>query len=44
MPNRLWPMVIFPPGKFHMVDDFTGTRISIVINPWDITRYKYPRI
>ena len=35
-------MVIFPPGKFHMVDDFTGTRISIVINPWDITRYKYP--
>ena len=37
-------MVIFPPGKFHMVDDFTGTRISIVINPWDITRYKYPEV
>ena len=34
-------MVIFPPGKFHMVERFLGTRISMVINPWDARKYKY---
>ena len=35
-------MVIFPPGKFHMVEDFCGERYSFVINPWDSVKYKYP--
>ena len=34
-------MVIFPAGKFHMVEDFTGTRMSMVINPWDARKYKH---
>ena len=34
-------MIIFPPGKFHMVERFWGTRISMVINPWDARKYKY---
>ncbi len=30
--NRL---VIFPPGKYHTVEDFTGKRVSLLVNPWD---------
>jgi len=30
--NRL---IIFGPGKKHYVKDFTGTRISVNINPWN---------
>ena len=39
--NRI---VMFPAGKFHMVEDFTGTRISMVVNPWDISNYKYSQV
>ncbi len=28
-------MVIFAPGVYHNVEDFTGERIAMVINPWD---------
>ena len=28
-------MVIFAPGVFHNVEDFTGERIAMIINPWD---------
>ena len=28
-------MVIFAPGISHYVEDFTGDRISMLINPWD---------
>tara|TARA_A100001201_G_C3986395_1_gene170249 strand:- start:47 stop:544 length:498 start_codon:yes stop_codon:yes gene_type:complete len=28
-------MVIFAPGLPHYVEDFTGDRVSILINPWD---------
>lgn len=28
-------MVIFPPGVFHYVEEFTGERISFLINPWN---------
>lgn len=38
-PNR---MIIFPPGKFHNVNSFTGKRVTLVINPWDVSKYKYP--
>lgn len=30
--NRL---VIFPPGKYHTVENFKGNRISLLVNPWD---------
>ena len=30
--NRL---VLFPPGKYHTVEDFTGKRVSLLVNPWD---------
>ena len=30
--NRL---VIFSPGKNHYVQPYTGTRISMLVNPWD---------
>jgi hypothetical protein len=30
--NRL---VLFPPGKYHAVEDFTGKRVSLLVNPWD---------
>ena len=30
--NRL---VIFSPGKYHYVEPYTGTRISMLVNPWD---------
>ena len=32
--NRL---VIMSPGMWHYVEEFTGTRISFLINPWDKT-------
>lgn len=28
-------MVIFPPGTVHYVEEFTGERTSILVNPWD---------
>jgi hypothetical protein len=34
--------VMFSPGKFHTVNEFTGKRISMIINPWNISKYKYP--
>jgi hypothetical protein len=34
-------MVMFSAGKFHMVNSFTGNRITLVINPWDVSKYKY---
>jgi len=36
-------MVLFSPGKFHSVNSFTGKRVTLVINPWDINNYKYPK-
>lgn len=30
--NRL---IIFPPGYYHYVEEFTGIRHSILVNPWD---------
>jgi hypothetical protein len=36
-------MVLFSPGKFHTVNSFTGKRIALVINPWDVSKYKYPQ-
>ena len=30
--NRL---VIFSPGKYHYVQPYTGTRISMLVNPWN---------
>ena len=30
--NRL---VLFPPGKYHAVEDFTGKRVSLLVNPWN---------
>ena len=30
--NRL---VVFGPGILHGVEDFTGTRVAVAINPWD---------
>jgi len=30
--NRL---VIFPPGVIHYVEEFSGERTSILLNPWD---------
>jgi hypothetical protein len=27
-------VVIFPPGIWHKVDDFSGERVSILVNPW----------
>jgi hypothetical protein len=30
--NRL---IIFSPGIWHNVEEFTGERVSIIINPWD---------
>ncbi len=32
--NRL---VMMSPGMWHSVEEFTGTRISFLINPWDKT-------
>jgi len=34
-------MIIFPPGKFHTVNLFSGKRISLIVNPWDVSKYKY---
>ena len=28
-------MVIFPPGICHYVEDFSGERVSILVNPWN---------
>ena len=28
-------MVIFPPGVFHYVEEFTGERTSFLVNPWN---------
>jgi len=28
-------MVIFPPGTMHYVEEFTGKRTSILVNPWN---------
>lgn len=28
-------VVIFSPGMWHKVDDFSGERISILVNPWN---------
>lgn len=36
-------MIMFSPGKFHTVNSFTGKRITMIINPWDISKYKYPQ-
>jgi hypothetical protein len=36
-------VVMFSPGKFHTVNKFTGKRISMIINPWDASKYKYPK-
>lgn len=36
--NRI---VMFPAGMFHAVNSFAGNRISMIINPWDISKYKY---
>lgn len=36
-------MVLFSPGKFHTVNSFTGKRVTLVINPWNINKYKYPK-
>lgn len=30
--NRL---VIFPPGKYHTVENYQGKRVSLLVNPWD---------
>ena len=30
--NRL---VIFPPGKYHTVENIKGNRISLLVNPWN---------
>ena len=30
--NRL---VIFPPGKYHTVENFKGKRVSLLVNPWN---------
>ncbi len=30
--NRL---VLFPPGKYHTVENFTGKRVSLLVNPWN---------
>jgi hypothetical protein len=35
--NRL---VVFSPGLYHGVEEFTGTRTSININPWNTELYK----
>jgi hypothetical protein len=35
--------IMFSSGKFHTVNEFTGKRISMIINPWDISKYKYPQ-
>ncbi len=32
-------MVIFPPGKYHYVQPFQGQRVSLLINPWDKSKY-----
>ena len=28
-------LIIFPPGKYHKVEQFKGTRKSLLINPWN---------
>ena len=33
-------VIIFPPGVYHFVEDFTGGRTSILVNPWDKFLYK----
>jgi hypothetical protein len=30
-------MIIFPPGIKHFVEEFSGERISLLVNPWDYT-------
>lgn len=35
-------MVIFTGSKFHYVQEYTGTRLSLIINPWDGSKYLYP--
>ena len=30
--NRL---VLFPPGKYHTVENYKGKRVSLLVNPWD---------
>tara|TARA_B100001996_G_scaffold227357_1_gene175113 strand:- start:88 stop:615 length:528 start_codon:yes stop_codon:yes gene_type:complete len=37
--NRL---IIFPPQKKHYVGEFMGKRSSIIVNPWDGSKYLYP--
>jgi hypothetical protein len=38
--NRI---VIFPPGKFHYVQEFTGRRFSFSVNPWNYKLTHYER-
>ena len=33
-------MIIFSSGLEHEVKDFTGTRVSIAVNPWETKLYK----
>ena len=32
-------MIIFPPGRYHYVQPFQGQRVSLLINPWDKSKY-----
>ena len=34
-------VVIFKPGMYHYVNEFEGTRYSMLINPWT---YKLPTV
>lgn len=35
-------MIIFSPGVLHGVEEYTGTRMSIAVNPWARTPMGYP--
>lgn len=37
--NRL---IMFPSGIEHYVQPFSGKRVSLVVNPWDGSKYSYP--
>ena len=39
--NRL---VMFPSGTEHYVQPFSGKRVSLVVNPWDGSKYSHPII
>lgn len=36
-------MVVFPPGKFHYVEEFSGRRLSFSVNPWTYRLTHYDR-